>query len=79
MLVQLLANERDLLDIQNEKGETVLFDAIKTGNPETVKILLEAGANVDLIDKSLIDEVRSRGLSKIEQQLIAAKEGAKAT
>ncbi len=78
-LVQLLANERDLLDIQNEKGETVLFDAIKTGNPETVKILLEAGANVDLIDKSLIDEVRSRGLSKIEQQLIAAKEGAKAT
>ena len=78
-LVQLLTNERDLLDIQNEKGETVLFDAIKTGNPETVKILLEAGANVDLIDKSLIDEVRSRGLSKIEQQLIAAKEGAKAT
>ena len=78
-LVQLLANERDLLDIQNEKGETVLFDAIKTGNLETVKILLEAGANVDLINKSLIDEVRSRGLSKIEQQLIAAKEGAKAT
>ncbi len=78
-LVQLLANERDLLDIKNEKGETVLFDAIKTGNPETVKILLEAGANVDLIDKSLIDEVRSGGLSKIAQQLIAAKEKVRAT
>ncbi len=77
-LVQLLANERDLLDIQNKKGKTVLFDAIKTGNPETVKILLEAGANVDLINKSLIDKVRSLGLSEIEQ-LIAAKEGAKAT
>ena len=78
-LVQLLANERDLLDIQNEKGETVLFDAIETDNPETVEILLEAGASVDLIDKSLIDEVRSRGLSEIEQQLIAAKEGTIAT
>ena len=75
-LVQLLANERDLLDIQNEKGETVLVEAIKIGNPETVEILFKAGANMDLINKSLIDEVRSRGLSEIAQQLITAKEEA---
>ncbi|XP_060089312.1 CARD- and ANK-domain containing inflammasome adapter protein-like [Heteronotia binoei] len=51
-LVQILLKHGALVDTKDEKGQTALGYAVSRGFEKTVKVLLEAGAN---IDSSIID------------------------
>lgn len=40
------------LDAQDQSGRSAVFHACRSGRPETVELLLEAGASVDLVDEN---------------------------
>lgn len=47
--VQLLAKDRACLDIKNKNGYTALHLSVLTANEPIVKLLLQSGANVNIL------------------------------
>jgi ankyrin repeat protein len=52
LLVQIYQENRrhDLINLQNNENRTALHEACRSGRPEMVQILLEAGADVNMLD-----------------------------
>lgn len=73
----MLAENKDLINMQNNKGETALHIAVKEDNFEIAYALIEMGANLDLADnegetgRSLIEN----GWNEELQRRIANKRG----
>lgn len=79
-VLQLLADSKSNINVQNKKGESALLRAFRYNTPEAVAFLLQKGADINVVDKDkhnvlyyTINGYRANAKKRFEEKLALLK------